>query len=144
MDIIIRLADNSDLPDILKLLAAYDLPAAGVEQHINNFFVATQDGKIVGTIGLEVYGHSGFLRSAAVHLNFQNKGIGTKLFNTLITYAKSLSLSDIFLLTNSAEEYFADKGFEMIKREEVATEVLNSEEFKDACPATAVCMYFKI
>ena len=144
MDVYIRHASKSDLPKIRDLLVIHGLPFEGVEQHINNFFAAVTDDVIVGTIGLEVYGIFGLLRSAAIHPDYQNKGNGSKLYDKLIQHAKSLNMKEIYLLTTTAEKYFLRKGFTKIDRDNVAHEVKLSDEFTGACPASAVCMMLKL
>jgi amino-acid N-acetyltransferase len=144
VDLYIRQANESDLPKIRDLLVIHGLPVEGVEQHINNFFAAVTYDVIVGTIGLEVYGIFGLLRSACVHPDYQNKGNGSKLYDKLIQHAKSLNMKEIYLLTTTAEKYFLRKGFTKIGRDAVAPEVKLSDEFTGACPASAVCMMLKL
>jgi N-acetylglutamate synthase-like GNAT family acetyltransferase len=56
--------------------------------------VAKIGDTIIGAIGLEVYGISGLLRSAAIHPGYQNKGIGSKLYDKLIQHVKSLGIKE--------------------------------------------------
>ncbi len=136
----IRKANRADLNDITRLLSSAKLPKEGIARHLQNFLVAEVDGKIVGTIGLEKYNAVGLLRSASVLPSFQNNGIGTKLFNMMMDYAKEEGINDVILLTTTAERYFEKKGFMRIDRKSVSGEVLRSEEFNGGCPSTAICM----
>ena len=52
--ITIESASAANLPEILALLSAADLPHEGVNEHLHNFLVArSEEGTIVGCIGME-------------------------------------------------------------------------------------------
>ena len=140
----IRKATPDDLPAIYEIVRGTKLPTEGIADHVSNFLVAEFDGKVVGTIGLEIYQSTGLLRSAAILPKLQNRGVGNRLFNVLIDYAKEEGISELFLLTETARDYFARKGFTEISRQEVRAVILSSEEFKSCCPTTAVCMKKKL
>jgi amino-acid N-acetyltransferase len=46
----------------------------------------------------------------------------------------------VFLLTTTAERFFARFDFEQITRDEVPPSVRRSVEFESACPAAAIVM----
>ncbi|MBI3189580.1 MAG: GNAT family N-acetyltransferase, partial [Ignavibacteriales bacterium] len=102
----IRTAEHKDLHNIHELLQQVSLPIEGISEHIHHFLVAVDEMKIIGTIGLEVYPPAGLIRSAAVLPEIQKSGIGTKLYNTLISIAEEKQLTELYLLTNTAETYF--------------------------------------
>jgi hypothetical protein len=66
VDQTIRIAKRSELDKVLKLLESLDLPGDGVEEHLDEFLVAEEAGRVIGAVGLEVYGSVGLLRSLAV------------------------------------------------------------------------------
>jgi amino-acid N-acetyltransferase len=136
----IRRAAKQDLSPVEKLLSATNLPVEGISDHLQNFLVAEMNREIIGTIGLEVYENTGLLRSAAVIPNLQNKGIGSRLLTMMLDFAKEQGVQELFLLTTTARNYFSQKGFVPIKREQVRGNILSSSEFQGACPSTAICM----
>ena len=69
----LRTAQESDLPAVLGLLARAHLPTAGVADAPSHFVMAESEGKLVGVVGLEVYGESALLRSAAVEESWRLK-----------------------------------------------------------------------
>ncbi|MBI3195498.1 MAG: GNAT family N-acetyltransferase [Ignavibacteriae bacterium] len=140
----IRTAQQKDLPEIQSLLQQVSLPIEGVSEHVHHFLVAQVDNKIIGTIGLELYPPAGLIRSAAVLPEFQKSRIRTKLSNTLISIAKEKQLTELYLFTNTAESYFARKGFTKINREDVNGEITSSAEFRMNCCASAVCMKLRL
>ncbi|MGD0339832.1 MAG: arsenic resistance N-acetyltransferase ArsN2 [Bacteroidota bacterium] len=136
----IRKARKEDLPVVLQLLDESSLPKAGVEQHFENFFVAEDGGDVIGAIGVEIYGDVGLLRSAVVRKELQRQGIGKQLYQTLVTVAKSIGIKRLILLTTTAADYFAQKGFRVIDKAMVQGPVTSSAEFTGACPKSATCM----
>lgn len=136
----VRQATRVGLTSIEQLLEAASLPTLGVREHVQHILVAETEGKIVGAIGLEVYGETALLRSAVVAPDFQNKGIGTLLFTHNLKHARSLGVKRLLLLTNTAEEYFARKGFSVIDQKSVTGPITSSVEFTGACPSHAACM----
>jgi len=136
----IRRARRSDFTQIAQLLESDALPLDGVAHHLDNFLVADLDGKVVGTIGLEIYGENALLRSAVVTPSSRNRGLGTLLYNALLDDAKKRGVNRLVLLTNTAEEYFRRKGFVRIDRASLTGPLTTSAEFTGACPLSAVCM----
>ena len=137
---VVRQATPDDLKTINELLESAALPTSGVADHLRNFLVAEEEGSIVGAIGLEVYGETGLLRSAVVAPEMQNKGIGSLLYNNNLKQARRLGIRRLILLTNTAEQFFAEKGFRKIDQKAVSGPVTTSVEFSGACPAHAACM----
>ena len=133
-------ASHADLDEISDLLTTNSLPLDGVADSIERFVVAREDGRIVGCIGLEVYGGSALLRSAAVHDEVRGRGIGSMLVNEILADAQEQGVAAVYLLTTTAENYFPAFGFERIDRSEVPLELDASEELKGACPASAIVM----
>ncbi len=136
----IRQATHDDLDRIKRLLESASLPTLGVADHVHHFLVAEQVGLITGAIGLEVYGETALLRSAVVAPEHRSKGIGTALFTGNLDQARRLGVQLLILLTNTAEEYFARKGFKKIEQKSVTGPITSSVEFTGACPSHAACM----
>lgn len=133
-------ASPKDLPEVLELLQTANLPTAGVEAHFSDFRLAFEDAKLVGCAGLEAHGSAGLLRSVAVQPEHRSAGTGDKLTQEIIALAKQKKLSSLSLLTTTAETYFPRFGFAPVARDQLPKELLISEEFKGACPDTAVSM----
>jgi amino-acid N-acetyltransferase len=80
------------------------------------------------------------LRSAVVALEKRNSGLGSDLVESLLRRAETRGTREIYLLTTTAERFFPRFGFAAIDRVEVATPVRVSEEFRGACPDSAIVM----
>ncbi len=136
----LRAAAVGDLPRVEGLLAAAALPTVGVAQAIATFFVAEQQGELIGVAGLELCSGNGLLRSVAVAPAWQNHGLGRALVMRVIAEAEKRGLHALYLLTTSAEHYFPAFGFLQITREAVPSDLRATAEFKGACPDSAIVM----
>ena len=141
---IIRRARPDDIPHITPILTTTNLGAEELDLHIENFFVAVDGEQIIGTIGLELYGSRALLRSAALLPTHQHHGIGTNLLAAAEEFAKIHQVSEIFLLTTTASDYFKRHGYTTVRREEIRGSILGSAQFRYACPATATAMQKKL
>lgn len=136
----LRLAKMEDLTKVTALLRLLDLPTEGVRENIEHFFVAEEDGKIIGSVGLELYDDTCLLRSLAVHPGYQGRGLGAKLMKRALDYAREREMKEIVLLTMTAKDFVKRFGFEEISREATNPKVKVSVEFRSTCPASATCM----
>jgi len=136
----LRPARPTDLSAIEQLLRGSQLPLAGVAEAIPGFVVAEYEGDIVGTAALEVCCHNALLRSVAVTPEWRSRGLGRALVTRVIADAEARGLRALYLLTTTAEHYFPSFGFREIRRDQVPAEVRETEEFRSACPASAVAM----
>jgi amino-acid N-acetyltransferase len=136
----IRVAAPGDYAGVVRLLEAAGLPTAGLQPSLPDFLVAEEGGRIVGTIGLEVYGDCALLRSAVVDPARRGAGLGIGLVESLLGRAETRGVHEIYLLTTTAERFFPRFGFARISPGEVAAAVRASEEFRGACPDSAIAM----
>jgi amino-acid N-acetyltransferase len=139
----IRQAEETDYDLILNLLQTVDLPIEGVKENLNYFLLLFDDRQLIGTVGLEIYGEKALLRSLAITKERQGEGFGQRLYHRIIEKARELKISDLYLLTEGAEGFFASRGFKTISREIVDENVKSSIEFQAVCPESATCMFLK-
>ena len=140
----IRSATHLDFSEVCNLLELQNLPTADLPTSLAHFLVEEMDGRIVGSIGLELYGTAALLRSMAVSPSHRNKGIASKLVSQLIIAAGEKRVRSIYLITNTAELYFKKRGFVQISKDEVENEVLASGEFNGLCPASSTVMMMQL
>lgn len=136
----IRDATLTDLPAIETLLAASDLPTSGVKESLSGFLVAESEQEIVGVVGLEHCGRYGLLRSTAVAPEWRGKHIAKQLVEQVIARAEAQGIHALYLLTTTAERYFPSFGFTVTPRDSVPEPIRATEEFREACPASATVM----
>jgi amino-acid N-acetyltransferase len=125
---------------IISLLGTEKLPTEDLPTHLENFFVATDNNKVVGSIGLEKYGNCGLLRSMVVNRDYRNKNIAAALVMELETYALAQGIAEMYLLTETAAAYFERKGYSKVERDNVPTALRASSEFSLVCPVSATVM----
>jgi len=136
----VRPARPTDREAIERLLAAADLPLAGVAEHLGEFLVAVSSGGIVGTAAVEPWPPSGLLRSVAIHPSQRGRGLGALLTARAIERARSRGLTALYLLTTTAADWFPRFGFRSVPRARLPAELEGSAELRGACPDSAVCM----
>jgi amino-acid N-acetyltransferase len=139
-----RNAAPADLSAIENLLQSAKLPLAGVREHLRNFIVLQNGEKLIGVVGLEVYGDKALLRSLAVAKEYQREGHGRFLYQAILEKARQQKIAELYLLTETAETFFAKQGFALIARESVDHKVKASIEFQSACPESAACMRLQL
>ena len=144
VDVTLRRATSADLGAVQTLLADNKLPLEGVEDFIDDFIIAEGGNSIAGVIGIECHGAYGLLRSAAVREDMKGEGIGRKLVDRLLASAPEQGISDVYLLTTTAEKYFPAFGFEIIQRSAIPAELSASKELQGACPDTAIVMHLSL
>jgi len=88
-----------------------------------NFWVATSDEIIVGTIALlDIGNHCGALRKMFVKAHYRGSkfGVGQALLNTVITWAAEKKFNSILLGTTekflAAQRFYEKNGFEEINK----------------------------
>jgi amino-acid N-acetyltransferase len=140
MDIAIGPIDQRELPALLALLDRCGLPRAGVAEHLPTAVVARARGQVVGSAALELYGTAALLRSVAVDGRLRGRGLGRRLAANVLERARTRGVERVYLLTETAPEFFARLGFQPVERAAVPEAVRQSVEFAGACPASAQVM----
>ena len=129
-----------DFPAVLALLERSGLPTDGLADHQAATLAAYVDGRITGSAALEVYGASGLLRSVAVDADWRGQGLGRRLTQAALDLARRRGIGEIFLLTETAAQFFPRFGFRPVARADVPAPVQASVEFTTVCPDSALVM----
>ena len=125
------------------LLDANGLPSDDVGAKLDCLYVAYDASTAehrVGVGGLERYGTDGLLRSLAIEEQHRGQGLGTALCERLEAKATAEGVEALYLLTTTASEFFAARGYEETDRAEVPPAIRDTTEFAELCPDSAVCM----
>ncbi len=138
-----RVARNTDLPAIKRLLAECDLPVDDIDLSLQTFFLL-EDNTIIACAAIEFYGDAGLLRSVAVAPAKRGEGLGKIVTKKVLEHAKAKGLKTIYLLTTTAESYFTLFGFNEIHRDKAPDAIRGSREFREICPSSAVFMELAI
>ena len=127
-----------EIDAVYALLSLVSLPVQGLDGHLTTVLVARRGDDVVGSVALEAYEDGALLRSLAVAESERGRGLGIDLTLAAIALARARGLPAMFLLTETAAEFFPKFGFEMITRADVPAGVRRSVEFTTVCPETAV------
>ena len=138
-------ATVQDESGVKSLLHICDLPSDDIKSsHMEHFFVIKDTRGIIGSVGLEMCGKFGLLRSLALAESLRGRGLGIQLVGHIEVYARSQQIPALYLLTTTADHFFARIGYQSISRGSVPAAVRETTEFQSTCPASAVCMYKKL
>lgn len=130
-------ARASDRPEIEGLLEAGLLPTDGFELALATAVVAREDGRIVGCAAIEPYGSVALLRSVCVAPGHRGIGLGRRLVDQAEAVAAALEIAELFLLTETAADWFAQLGYVPVSRDFAPPAIRVSPEFTGACPESA-------
>ncbi|HEY3644871.1 MAG TPA: arsenic resistance N-acetyltransferase ArsN2 [Gammaproteobacteria bacterium] len=123
------------------LLQAADLAAEDLTpEMLEHFHVAHLDKHLVGCAGLEVLGEAGLLRSVAVDEAHRGTGLGKELVAAVEAHAREEGVRQLYLLTTTAEGFFAGLGFRKLPRDEAPAGIAGTEQFSSLCPSSSSFM----
>lgn len=126
--------------DVVSLLSGEKLPVDDLPQTLDNFIVAIENAQVIGVAGLEIYGSYGLLRSVTVHSGYRGQGVSAKLIRRIEALASENKIGELYLLTETAADYFERKAYLGINREDVPEAIKQSSEFSHVCPQSAIVM----
>ncbi len=139
---IIRKAKIKDANEIFSILQYFALKEVllprslnSIYEHIRDFFVCEENGKIIGAGSLHIYWEDlAEIKSLAVKEEYQHLGVGTKIVEACLEEAKELGIKKIFALTY-VPEFFKKLGFEITDKshfpQKVWTECIHCVKFND-------------
>lgn len=136
----LRVATAHDLPGIVALLRQHALPTEDLAESEVFFLVEAQDATLTGVIGLQRFGTAGLLRSLAVAPARKGQGTGRRLLAQLEEHARGQGVTELVLLTQTAQAFFEGSGYALIRRDAAPAAMQQAAEFRTLCPASAVCM----
>ncbi len=128
------------LDDLQRFLHEHKLPSNDLSLKGNTFIGYYQNDELVGTGGLEIYGPYALLRSIAVKESLRGNGLGIQIVSDLILKADELNIKKIFLLTETAHDFFLKQSFNDVNRSDVPELIKASSEFAHVCPVTSAAM----
>jgi protein-tyrosine-phosphatase/N-acetylglutamate synthase-like GNAT family acetyltransferase len=136
----LRIATPEDAQSIRILLERAGLPTSDLSASKPEFIVAYEDAELIGAGALQRLDAVALLRSVAVAASRRGGGIGRLIVQELERLARGTNVTELVLLTQSAQRFFERQGYRAIERQSVPQAVQASEEFRSLCPTSATCM----
>ncbi|WED65211.1 arsenic resistance N-acetyltransferase ArsN2 [Synoicihabitans lomoniglobus] len=135
-------ADEADGPAILAMLVAAGLPTTDLTAQSWPHFLVGRDGAaLLGAVGLEPHDHHhGLLRSLVVDPDVQGEGLGRALLHAIEKAAQHRGMTNLWLLTTTAEDFFVRHGYASVARSDVPPPIQATAEFSSLCPSSATVM----
>jgi len=140
----LRDAMAAERGQIVTLLARSGLPVSDLDASDVEFIVAVEDEVVLGAVGVEPHGSAALLRSLCVSERARGIGLGGRLVAAIEARAVERRIGDLVLLTTTARDFFARRGYVEIRREDAPEAVRQSAEFRSLCPASSSCMTRRI
>ncbi len=133
-----------DLPLAKRLLQSNGLPFEDCYEHIGSFIGFFYEAELIAIGGIEILGNIGLLRSIAVQANRRGQGIGLSIVQALQQRATQLGIETLYLLTESAADYFHSQGYQFIDREKLPAGIKQTKQFQSLCPSSAQAMFIRL
>jgi HAD superfamily hydrolase (TIGR01457 family) len=131
----VRAAGPDDAEEIAALLRDGGLDPSE-SRSADGSVVASEEG-LVATAAVDVEGTDGYLRSVAVREESRGSGLGALVTAAAARRAARQAVRRLYLLTETAEGFFAGLGFARVDREDLPAWV---RERSTACSESAVSM----
>jgi amino-acid N-acetyltransferase len=127
-------AKADDLPAIRGLLSSNGLPIEDLDASaVQAQWVWRIADRVVGTVALDVVGSAAVLRSLVTDSAFRGQRIATALCDAAEDEARRRRVTAVYLLTESAAEVFARRGYRPIDRSTVPDSVARHRQFASGC-----------
>lgn len=136
----IERATPADMPAVEGLLAAAGLPLQGATQAFETGVVAREGRAVVGAAAVERYGEAGLLRSVVVAPERRGAGLGRQVVTAAEGLAREAGIRELYLLTETAVDWFPRLGYVVVPRDVAAAHVGQSVEFTTVCRDSGVPM----
>ncbi len=123
------------------LLTAAHLPTDDLTPaHFEHFLGGGSPEHPLGVVGLELYGETALLRSLVVADSARGTGCGKALVAAAESHAQAHGVRDVYLITTTAEPFFATLGYQRADRAVVPESIRQTAQFAGLCPASAAVM----
>ncbi len=138
----LRPASDQDRTAVEALLHAAGLhPLDDGAQFGPQYIVAVLgENRIIGVAGMELHGDDALLRSVAVDKQFRSLRLGATLAEDRLNWARDRGIRAVYLLTDTAANYWTRFGFREIARAEAPEGIAASHEWAGGCPASSTAM----
>jgi amino-acid N-acetyltransferase len=126
---------------VAELLVACGLEPSDLADHPDTLVLGRRRGDAVdAVVAVEHHGSTGLLRSLAVAPGQRGRGLARELVQAAEHRAAADGLAALYLLTETAAEFFLRLGYTRLAREAVPPRLRATPQFTRLCPASATCL----
>lgn len=143
-DALIAKLQPADLAQLEDLLRNNHLPTEDCAGQLPAFFGIFELGKLIAAGGLEFAGDCALLRSIVVQREHRAQGLARALIEFLISTAENRGVLAVYLLTETADSYFANFGFVPVDRTQAPAPITRTSQFDSLCPESATFMELRL
>ena len=137
----LHISMRPELQAAIRLLQDAHLPTEDLSaSHLEHFSYAGPATHPTGLVGLEIFGDVALLRSLVVVPGRRGTGDGKRLLAHAEDHARSAGVRELYLLTTTAEPFFAKRGFTRAARDTAPPAIRATREFSGICPASSAFM----
>jgi N-acetylglutamate synthase-like GNAT family acetyltransferase len=128
------------LNQLEALLNCNGLPAEDCAEQGDIFCGIFDNDELIAAGGLEAAADYSLLRSIVVKPHYRGGGLARAITEFLLEQARSQGKTAVYLLTETAAEYFENLGFSPVARSQVPAAIASTRQFSSLCPDSASCL----
>lgn len=136
---LLRLARRDDVPGLSELIRSENFPVIEIEECLDSFWVVEDRGQIVGCAGIERYGDTAVLRSVVVGPSLRGTGLGVRMTQAALDWARQDGAKTCFLFTFNADGFFARFGFERCTLDEYSADARIGWQYRGIQDNESLC-----
>lgn len=130
MMLFFRKARKEDTDKLKKFILQGGISNQGIDDHVEQFIIMeTEDKEITGTVGLELHGEYGLIRSLVMSRSITSEEILIRLLQEAIKMARDQHVKAIYLLTK-VTPIFQSIGFYPVQYTNVPKPIYSSDHVR--------------
>lgn len=139
--VVMRALVPSDLEAVCRVLEAAKLSSGDLHAAQLEHFRGIYEGDVLVAVGgIEPHGRDALLRSVVTTPEARGRGLAGQIVGELEAYARRIGIELICLLTETAEGYFEQSGYEVCRRDQAPATIRGTQQFSELCPDDATFM----
>lgn len=131
---------SKHIDEIESLLEQCGLPFADCREQLENFIGIFDDQRLLAVGATQSQARTALLRSIAVDPESRGQGLAQRMTRHLLESLRARKVTRVYLLTETAETYFAQFGFRSVDRNSVPEFIKATRQFALLCPADTGAM----
>jgi amino-acid N-acetyltransferase len=132
-------ASQNSFSSAIELLKQNNLPTEDITPG-TQLFVVEDGNEVIATVAVEYDYDDALLRSLSVSETKRGSGIGSELVSFIEDYVRRQGVRNMFLLTTTAADFFAKRGYKVIDRSNVPEFIQKTKEYSVICASSSTLM----